>query len=373
MDHSKTGIAFLARIVAAIVAVAAVVVAQSSLSTVLATSQVTNSSNTNATGDDSELTTFEEEALGTQEEERTMATQNDDHGNTIGGNDTTNGTEDPRISTEPLSSPQPSPAAAAPTDNTIVLQGTVSSPGEEAGPFQIIDLLPPALNGTVYTGWVTYTASKPVFVAPLNTYGVADTAINPDFGDLFVFPGIPNSTMIAPAITMPNYTTQEQINSDIPMPDIFSATVPFSASGLSVGTLDGEPFIVSYTVYATVHTAETVNNVDSAVIDPIIVEEIMNETAVAATVVSGSAFLNETAYSPNPIEIENGETVTWVNKDFDPHTVTSGAFGDEDAGQVFDSGYMAPQSMFSFTFEEEGEFNYFCAIHPNMVGTVIVD
>ncbi len=372
MDHSKTGIAFLARIVAAIVAVAAVVVAQSSLSTVLATSQVTNSSNTNATGDDSELTTFEEEALGTQEEERTMATQNDDHGNTIGGNDTTNGTEDPRISTEPLSSPQPSPAAA-PTDNTIVLQGTVSSPGEEAGPFQIIDLLPPALNGTVYTGWVTYTASKPVFVAPLNTYGVADTAINPDFGDLFVFPGIPNSTMIAPAITMPNYTTQEQINSDIPMPDIFSATVPFSASGLSVGTLDGEPFIVSYTVYATVHTAETVNNVDSAVIDPIIVEEIMNETAVAATVVSGSAFLNETAYSPNPIEIENGETVTWVNKDFDPHTVTSGAFGDEDAGQVFDSGYMAPQSMFSFTFEEEGEFNYFCAIHPNMVGTVIVD
>ncbi|HEX7032280.1 MAG TPA: plastocyanin/azurin family copper-binding protein [Nitrososphaera sp.] len=368
MDHSKTGVAFLVGITAAIVAVAGVV-AQPSISVVLASSQATNSSGTNATGDDSELTTFEEEALGAEEEEGTATTGSYNNG-TISSNNTTNGAEGPTMPTQPSIPPSPPPASA---DDTIVLQGTVSSPGEEAGPFQVVDLLPPALNGTVYTGWVTYTASKPVFVAPLNTYGVADTAINPDFGDLFVFPGIPNSTMIAPAITMPNYTTQEQIGSDIPMPDTFSATVPFSASGLSVGTLDGEPFIVSYTLYATVDTAETVNNVESALIDPTVVEGIMNETTVVATAVSGSAFLNETAYSPNPIEIENDETVTWVNKDFDPHTVTSGGFGGEDVGQEFDSGYMGPQSMFSFTFEEEGEFNYFCAIHPNMVGTVIVD
>ncbi len=352
---------------AVMVAVAAIA-AQSSLPAVLATSQATNSSNANATSDDSELTTFEEEALEAGQEEDTMTPDLTDQ-DTIDSNNTSNGTMGPTMLAEPPISP---PQSAA-QDDAIVLQGTVASPGEEAGPFQIIDLLPPVLNGTVYTGWVTYTASKPVFVAPLNTYEFADTAISPDFGELFVFPGIPNGTMIAPAIIMPNYTTQEQINSDIPMPDVFSATVPFTASGLSVGTLDGEPFIVSYTVYATVHTAEAMNNVDSAEIDPTIVEEIMNETTVAATVTSGAAFLNETAYSPNPIEIENGDTVTWFNKDFDPHTVTSGAFGDADAGQVFDSGYMGPQSMFSFTFENEGEFNYFCAIHPNMVGTVIVD
>jgi plastocyanin len=352
MNIPNTRLALLLGMVAAIIAVA--VVAQPSMSAVMATSQVTNSSSTNATGDDSELTTFEEEALRTEED--TITAQ----GNVTIDN-MTNGMESPTPTTPPS------------TGETIVLQGTVSSPGEAAGPFQVIDLLPPALDGTVYVGWVTFTASKEVFVAPLNIYGVADTAINPDFGELFVFPGIPNGTMIAPAITLPDYATQEQINSDIPMPDTFSATVPFSASGLSVGRLDGEPFIVSYTVYATVHTAETMDNVDSAVMNTTVVEGIMNETTVEATIVSGSAFLNETAYSPNPIDIENGDTVTWINRDFDPHTVTSGNFGAEDAGQEFDSGYLGPQSLFSFTFEEEGEFDYFCAVHPNMVGTVIVD
>ncbi|MEW6605553.1 MAG: plastocyanin/azurin family copper-binding protein [Thermoproteota archaeon] len=352
MSHSNTRVAFLAGIAATIIAVA--VVAHPSISAVLATSQVTNSSSTNATGDDTGLTTFEEEALR-GEEGAVTAQDNATTGNATGGIDSQ------------------MPTVLPATGETIVLQGTVSSPGEESGPIQVVDLLPPALDGTVYTGWVTYTASKPVFVAPLNTYGVADTAINPDFGELFVFPGIPNGTMVAPAITMPDYVTPEQINSDIPIPDTFSATVPFSASGLSVGTLDGEPFIVSYTVYATVHTAETTDNVDSAAINSTVVEGIMNETAIEAMTVSGSAFLNETAYSPNPIEIENGETVTWVNRDFDPHSVTSGSFGDENAGQEFDSGYIGPQGMFSFTFEDEGEFDYFCAIHPNMVGTVIVD
>ncbi len=353
MNHSNTRIAFLASIAAAMIAVA--IVAQPSISAVLATSQVTNSSGTNMTGDDSGLTTFEEEAL--RAEENTTTAQ----GNITTDNNMTNGMDSPM------------PAAPPATGETMVLQGTVSSPGEVAGPFQVIDLLPPALDGTVYVGWVTFTASKEVFVAPLNTYGVADTAINPDFGELFVFPGIPNGTMVAPAITLPDYATQQQISSDVPMPDTFSATVPFSASGLSIGRLDGEPFIVSYTVYATVHTAETTDNVDSAAMNTTVVEGILNETAVEATVVSGSAFLNETAYSPNPIEIENGETVTWINRDFDPHTVTSGSFGADDAGQEFDSGYLGPQSLFSFTFEEEGEFDYFCAVHPNMVGTVIVD
>ena len=257
--------------------------------------------------------------------------------------------------------------ASASAGEEIVMQGTASSPGPEAGPFQVIDLLPPMLDGNVYVGWVSFTASKPILVAPLHSYGVANETLDPEFGELFVFPGIPNGTMIAPALTMPDYATQEDIGSDIPTPDTFSATVPFTGNGISVGRLDGEQFLISYTVYATVHEAETVNNVESAV---------MNETVIEGTeaiIPPGAAFQNETAYQPNPIQIEEGDTVTWVNKDFDPHTVTSGAFGDDDAGDEFDSGYMGPQASFSFTFEDRGEFEYFCELHPNMVGMVEVD
>jgi len=346
--NNNTRMALLASIATAIIAGA--VLAQPSMSAVLATtSNATNSSNTNATGDDSELTTFEEEALRTEKD--TTAAENattvDDDNNMTGGAENA--------------------TTSAVTGNTIVLQGTVSSPGAEAGPFQVIDLLPPTLDGNIYVGWVSFTASKPILVAPLHAYDVANEAIDPEFGELFVFPGIPNGTMIAPAITMPDYATQEEIDADFPTPPTYSATVPFASSGLSVGRLDGEPFIVSYTLYATAHPAQTVNNVETA---------RANQTEIPPaniTIVSGSAFLNDTAYSPNPLNVTEGSTVTWLNEDFDPHTVTSGTFGEDDAGDEFDSGYMGPQASFSHTFEDTGEFEYFCELHPNMVGTVIVE
>ncbi|AFU59207.1 putative blue (type 1) copper domain protein [Candidatus Nitrososphaera gargensis Ga9.2] len=320
-----------------------------------------NNSTSTTTSDDSELTTFEEEAIKAGEEFEDNNTTATTSANATASNETS-------ISNETTNMDQETSAAAATGDNkTIVLQGTVSSPGEEAGPFQIIDLLPPTLDGNIYTGWVSFTATKPILVAPLHTYNVANETLDPRFGELFVFPGIPNGTMIAPAITMPDYATQNEINSDIPMPKTYSATVPFTASGLSVGRLDGKQFLVSYTLYATVHLAETVDNVDSA---------ITNQTQVKgieAIIVSRAAFLNDTAYSPNPIEIKRGDTVTWVNKDFDQHTVTSGSFGEKDAGDEFDSGYMGPQTTFSHTFKQKGEFEYFCELHPNMGGVVKVE
>lgn len=334
--NNQNRVALLAGIAAAMIAGA--ILAQPSISALAASHNATNSS------DDSELTTFEEQAMNAESNDTTSTIDN-----------MTDMAHETDI------------AVTTGENETIVIQGTASSPGVEGGPFQIIDLLPPSLDGNIYVGWVSFTASKPVLVAPLQTYGVANETLDPEFGQLFVFPGIPNSTMIAPAITMPDYTTQEEIDADFPLPDTYSATVPFTGSGLSVGRLDGEQFLVSYTVYATVHPAQTMDNVQSAV---------TNQTEVEGTeaiIVSGSAFLNETAYSPNPIEISDGDTVTWVNKDFDPHTVTSGSFMDEDAGEEFDSGYMGPQSTFSHTFEDEGEFEYFCILHPNMVGTVVVE
>jgi len=79
----------------------------------------------------------------------------------------------------------------------------------------------------------------------------------------------------------------------------------------------------------------------------------------------GATSLTTTAYVPNPATVAVGGTVTWVNNDVDPHTTTSNS-------RVWDSSTMAPGASFSFTFRTAGSFPYVCLIHPNMVGTVVV-
>jgi plastocyanin len=60
-----------------------------------------------------------------------------------------------------------------------------------------------------------------------------------------------------------------------------------------------------------------------------------------------------------------GTTVTWTNTDSIAHTSTSDGAG-------WDSGSVAPRGQFSTTFATAGAFPYHCAIHPGMVGTVVV-
>jgi plastocyanin len=73
------------------------------------------------------------------------------------------------------------------------------------------------------------------------------------------------------------------------------------------------------------------------------------------------------AFDPADITIGVGETVTWTNMDFLPHTATSGDPGDADAGSIFDSGTLTLGRSFSHTFDEAGEFVYFCEFHPTMM------
>lgn len=61
-----------------------------------------------------------------------------------------------------------------------------------------------------------------------------------------------------------------------------------------------------------------------------------------------------------------GDTVTITNEDAVAHTWTA-VDGD------FDSGNVAEGETFEFTFEEAGDFDYFCTIHPQMEGTITVE
>ncbi len=76
--------------------------------------------------------------------------------------------------------------------------------------------------------------------------------------------------------------------------------------------------------------------------------------------------IRDFAYSPNPVEIAAGNTITWTNQDEVPHTATG-----EDR-DVLQSGTISPGASFSQVFPEAGEFAYFCEFHPNMTGTIVV-
>jgi plastocyanin len=77
-------------------------------------------------------------------------------------------------------------------------------------------------------------------------------------------------------------------------------------------------------------------------------------------------------YQPNTTQVKVGDTVSWTNDDDTLHTVTSGSGTDENAGASFDSGMMGAGKIFEHTFTTAGGYPYFCIVHPDMIGKVIV-
>jgi nitrite reductase (NO-forming) len=95
-------------------------------------------------------------------------------------------------------------------------------------------------------------------------------------------------------------------------------------------------------------------------------------TSKKVIIVKGAALLRDKAYSPNPIIIHAQDSINWINNDDVVHTVTSGAsFNSPDRGQVFDSGLLG--GSYSHKFDKPGIYNYFCQIHPTMLGKIIVE
>jgi plastocyanin len=69
-------------------------------------------------------------------------------------------------------------------------------------------------------------------------------------------------------------------------------------------------------------------------------------------------------FGPQQLTVKVGDTVTWTNEDDIPHTVVSiGHY----RSQALDTG-----DKFTFTFKTPGTFQYFCGLHPQMQGTVVV-
>lgn len=71
------------------------------------------------------------------------------------------------------------------------------------------------------------------------------------------------------------------------------------------------------------------------------------------------------SFTPPTLTVHPGTTVTWVNKDDVPHTVTS-------TEQKFKSRALDTDERFSYTFSAPGTYDYFCSVHPHMTAKVVV-
>lgn len=93
----------------------------------------------------------------------------------------------------------------------------------------------------------------------------------------------------------------------------------------------------------------------------VVAERVMPDVSAASEAVTIQNF----AFSPATVTIKVGTTLTWTNRDQDPHTVsaTSGAFH---------SPTLSTGQSYQYTFTTPGRFDYLCTIHPFMTGTVVV-
>jgi len=94
--------------------------------------------------------------------------------------------------------------------------------------------------------------------------------------------------------------------------------------------------------------------------------------AGAGSSASAACVTTSNCFSPNPANIAPGDEVEWKNTDSVSHTVTSGKVSDDNAGSMFDSGLIKKGNEFKFTFATAGTYDYFCTVHPWMVGQVVV-
>ena len=68
---------------------------------------------------------------------------------------------------------------------------------------------------------------------------------------------------------------------------------------------------------------------------------------------------------PETVTITVGQTVRWTNSDDRDYLLVA-------RDQSFNSGNLRPKEKFEHKFTEAGSVEYGCAIHPRLIGTVVV-
>jgi amicyanin len=89
-----------------------------------------------------------------------------------------------------------------------------------------------------------------------------------------------------------------------------------------------------------------------------------------APVSANTIAIKNSAFDPQTLTVGAGSIVRWENHDNVPHRIVfiDTAGRDTDV----DSGVLSSSQSWSSRFATPGTYDYYCTIHPDMTGTVIV-
>jgi len=236
--------------------------------------------------------------------------------------------------------------------DTVMTDTTMSmlDPGIGHESHQIAILLAPSSD--VYSGILSYSASEKIQLVTLRGPVGADEK--------------PAKTWTPDGETIFELTFVD--------PDNAMGSWEFSGNALAVHTMHTNQFTVSYSISATATAGVAVELEEEVVMEE---EETMEgPTTVHVEIPVGTSVpgCEETnsCFSPADISINAGDTVHWMNVDTAAHTVTGGSPANGPSG-VFDSSLVMADAVYAFTFDEAGSYEYFCMVHPWMVGSISVN
>ena len=236
-----------------------------------------------------------------------------------------------------------------------VMTGTIQSvqdPGMGHESHQLAVILAPSSD--MYSGILSYSASEPIQLVslrgPLGPGEQPEKTWTPDGETIFEL------TFVDPENAMGSWE--------------------FSGNALAVHTMNPTEFTVSYSVSATATAGKPAPEVPKEPAKTETPTEPSGPQTVSVQIPTGTAVpgCEETSecYLPSHVTINTGDTVTWSNGDTAAHTVTGGSPADGPSG-VFDSSLILGGAQYSHTFDDTGSFDYFCMVHPWMVGNVKVN
>jgi plastocyanin len=75
--------------------------------------------------------------------------------------------------------------------------------------------------------------------------------------------------------------------------------------------------------------------------------------------------ISDFSFEPGNLRVPVGATVTWTNEDSAPHDATA-------RGADWKTDRLSDADSDTLTFDEPGDYDYYCSIHPNMKARLVV-
>ncbi len=147
---------------------------------------------------------------------------------------------------------------------------------------------------------------------------------------------------------------------------LISTTQTFPKSGTVLLKVDLSTIPYSKPLFGKASTQFTIQVVDSTDTTAKMTNKTTKENTVDIVGIESPFF------TPNTITVHAGQAIVFDNVDANYHTVTSAHTGTTEHDGKFDSGLLNAGESYELTIDEQGTYDYFCALHTGMRGTIIV-